>query len=256
MTSPFHDFPHTYKMKIAYDGTDYCGWQSQPHGVSIQDLIQRALKTVTRQEVPIVGAGRTDAGVHALGQVAHFRCREPVDLHRVLYSCNALLPGDIRIMSLEEAPALFHARYSATGKIYHYHLRLDRVPDPFRRRFYAAPRAHCDVDLMRQAAPLFLGKRDFSAFANEASTGAASQNPVRTLYRLDIVPEEGGVCLEFQGDGFLYKMVRNIVGTLLEISSGKRSVTSVPDLFLRQDRRQSGMAAPAQGLFLMEVLYP
>lgn len=245
----------TYKLLIAYDGTDYAGWQVQPNGIGVQQLIQAAMKTILREEVLVTGSGRTDAGVHAEGQVAHFHWDQPIDLYRLLGSLNALLPADIRIKEVVEVPQDFHARYSAAGKEYHYHLWLDPVVSPFQRRYCHHVREKTDLSKLEEAVQYFLGTHDFSAFANEAHTGCAAHDPVRTLKRLDLVHQEGGLRLELEGDGFLYKMVRNIVGTLLEVGRGKRTPADIKTILASQDRRQAGMSAPAHGLFLVRVYY-
>lgn len=241
-----------YKMTISYDGTNYGGWQVQPNTLSIQGLIQDALKTVLREPTPITASGRTDAGVHALAQVAHFTHEAPLDLHALLYSLNGILPPDIRIRALSSAPDTFHARYSAKKKIYHYHLYLSPVQDPFRFLYSTPIRTPLDLNLIQAALPAFLGRHDFSAFA---SAGCGSKNPIKTLFRLEMLPEPEGVRLEFEGDGFLYKMVRNIVGTLLEIGQNKLSVAAIPEILESKDRRRAGPTAPPKGLFLYKVDY-
>lgn len=248
---------HCYKMTIAYDGTHYSGWQIQPNAPSIQQHVQDVLKILLRRpEVGLIGSGRTDAGVHARGQVAHFKHEKHVDSERLLYALNGMIPRDIRIKKIEPASLNFHAQYSAIGKEYHYYLYLDRIMDPFRRLYCWHVHQHLSLDLLKQAASLFQGTHDFTSFANEAHTGSASRNAVRNLYRLDVIPVEGGIRLEFEGDGFLYKMVRNIVGCLIEVASHKRSMEEIPFLFAARDRRLAGKAAPSQGLFLMHVMYP
>ncbi|MDR3624348.1 MAG: tRNA pseudouridine(38-40) synthase TruA [Chlamydiales bacterium] len=247
---------HNYKLVIAYDGTNYSGWQIQPNGVSIQELIQKALSICTREDIKLIGSGRTDAGVHAQGQVAHFLSSQELLPNKILYSLNGMLPSDIRIKQMESIPNSFHAQYSTIGKIYHYNLWLDPVLDPTKRLYTHHVKGKFHLEDLIQAASLFLGTWDFTSFANEPHTGSAAKDPIRTLKRLDIVPQEGGVRLEFEGDGFLYKMVRNITGTLLEIATAKRNLKEVPHIFAAKDRKQAGLAAPAKGLFLMHVLYP
>lgn len=243
-----------YKILIAYDGTHYHGWQIQPNGISIQQLIEEKLKIVLRQEIKITGSGRTDAGVHAVGQVAHFHS-DSLHAHKVLGSLNGLLPHDIRILSLEEAPSDFHAQYSALGKIYRYHLFLNQVMNPFKRLYTWHIRTPICHKNLQKGAEHFLGEHDFTTFANEAHSGVAAHDPVRVMKRVDIIQEEGGIFLEFEADGFLYKMVRNIVGTLVDVAIGKRDPSTIPLLFEKKDRREAGTAAPPQGLFLFKVLY-
>lgn len=244
-----------YRLVIAYDGTHYAGWQIQPHSLSIQEKIQQTLEIFLRQPVKLIGSGRTDTGVHALGQVAHFEFPEKIDLYRFMGSANGLLPPDIRIKSIETAEPDFHAQYSALGKIYHYHLWLDRVQDPFQRLYSYHVNEKINIDLLQEAAKKFLGTHDFTAFANSAHHGSAAHDPIRTIIRLDVVPENGGVRLEFEADGFLYKMVRNITGTLIDVARGFRPMEDISEIFASRDRRMGSNAVPPQGLFLVKVIY-
>ena len=245
----------TYKMKIAYDGTGYGGWQVQPNAVSIQSVIEKALFISLREKISVTGSGRTDAGVHALGQIAHFQTGATATPYRLKHSLNGLLPKAIRIVDLEEISDHFHARYSATGKIYHYHLHLDRVASPFNHLYSLHVHHTVDLSLLEKAAICFLGTKDFSAFTHEAHLGSAAKNPVRTLQRIDLVEEVGGVRLEFEGDGFLYKMVRNITGTLLDICAGHIQIEEIESIFSSKDRKKAGKTAPPEGLFLIKVHY-
>lgn len=244
-----------YKFVLAYDGTAYSGWQFQPNGLSIQELLEKALSTILRAKTSVSASGRTDAGVHARGQVAHFESEVISDLSRLQLSLNALLPPDIRVLSIEEADPAFHARYSALSKEYHYHFHLEPAIDPFKRLYAYHNTSRLDLEKMETAARSFIGTHDFTTFANEGSKGSAAKNPVRTLSRLDLCHEPGGIRLEFEGNGFLYKMVRNITGTLLEVARGKIPVESIPQLFEAKDRKVAPPAAPARGLFLVQVNY-
>lgn len=246
---------HNYKIVIAYDGTAYSGWQIQPNGITIQELIEKSVETILRSHSSVIGSGRTDAGVHALAQTAHFKTPVEINTYRFLRSLNGLLPSDIRVLSIEEVSLDFHAQYSALSKIYHYHLYLDKIQDPFRRLYSYQIFDKIDLSLLREATNLFKGTHDFTSFANEHHTGTASHDPVRTLYRLDIFDEKGGLRLEFEGDGFLYKMVRNIVGVLVEVAAGKRALNEIPLIFEAKDRKKAGRAVPPHGLFLVEVKY-
>ena len=244
-----------YKMIIAYEGTNYGGWQVQPNAVSIQALIEQSLKTILRRQIPLFGSGRTDAGVHALAQAAHFCSDVPIEIPKTFASLNGLLPPDIRILAIEEAPNDFHARFSAASKTYHYRLHLDPIPDPFKRRYaYYVPHP-VDIALLKSSAAHFIGTHDFTSFANEPGRGSAAHDAVRTLFRLDVIEETGGVRLEFQGDGFLYKMVRNIVGTLLDVCAAKIAPDQIPAILAAKDRRLAGRSAPPQGLYLVKVTY-
>lgn len=243
---------HKYALKITYDGTTFCGWQIQPNGPSIQAHLQEALCVFLKHPTWIVGAGRTDAGVHALAQIAHFETPQILDPLRAIRALNHLLPPSIRVKALVAVDESFHARFSAVGKEYHYHLWTQEGIDPFVRPYRTYFRRPFSLPLLKEAAKHFQGKRDFSTFTN---LGTPVKSTVRTIHRLDIVPQDGGLRLEFEGDGFLYKMVRNIVGTLLEIATEKRSIHTLPSLFEKRDRRLGGIAAPASGLFLVRVIY-
>jgi tRNA pseudouridine38-40 synthase len=244
-----------YKLTIAYDGTEYSGWQIQPNAVSIQALLENALSTILRTPTPAVSSGRTDAGVHARGQVVHFITGTDLDLFRFQLSLNGILPADIRILSIEKAAPDFHARYSSISKEYHYHLHLERTTDPFKRLYAYHDYSPLDFEKLKIAASYFVGTHDFTTFANEGSKGSAAKNPIRTITRLDICTEPGGIRLEFEGNGFLYKMVRNITGTLLNVARGKIACESIPQLFEARNRCVASPAAPARGLFLMKVNY-
>lgn len=248
-------FSHNYKLVIAYEGTLYSGWQIQPNATSIQQLIQEAIGIIIREQVNLIGSGRTDTGVHALGQVAHFKCHREVDMYRFLVSVNGLLPKDIRVLSIEKMDLSFHAQRSTTSKIYHYHLYLGKVQLPFQRLYSFHVVQKVNLHLIEEAIPYFIGTHDFTSFTNEHRSGAAAINPVRTLARLDMRAEEHGVRLEFQAEGFLYKMVRNIVGTLLDVGSGKIAIEEIEAIFDAKDRTKAGRAAPPQGLFLVQVFY-
>ena len=246
---------NNYKLEIAYDGTDYCGWQIQPNGITIQALIQNALKVLIKEKIQIIGSGRTDSGVHALAQVANFKTSQTINLYRIVNGLNALLPIDIRIHHAEQVAEDFHAQYTAKGKIYHYHLWLDPVVNPFLYRFRYHNRSKIHLDLLQEASQAFIGTHDFTSFANEGHRGTAAHDPIRTIKRLDVIKQEGGVRLEFEGDGFLYKMVRNMVGIMLEIAEGKRSPQAIPQILAAKNRTFAGKAAPPQGLFLVKVFY-
>lgn len=244
------------RLLIAYDGSEYSGWQVQPNSVSIQGTLEETLEIVLRRPTRLIGSGRTDAGVHAIGQVAHFVHEEPIQYDAFRLSMNGILPPAIRVRQASAAPARFHAQHSATGKIYHYFLGIGSVIDPFRRPYRVQHYHPLDISLLRAGAACLIGTHDFTSFANHPNEGSVAKDPVRTLTRLDVIEEEDGVRLEFEADGFLYKMVRNIVGTLLEVGGQRRAVDDIPKLFAARDRRQVGMAAPPHGLFLIQVHYP
>lgn len=244
-----------YRLLIAYKGTHYHGWQLQPNGISIQEEIEKALAIILRESVRVIGAGRTDAGVHALGQVAHFQTDNALDLHNLQISLNGLLPKDIRILSVEMAHQTFHAQYSAISKVYRYHLFLGKVLSPFVREFVWHIPYPLNLEELENTTTHFIGKHDFTSFANEAHTGVAAYDPIRTITRISFIPEKEGIAIEFEADGFLYKMVRNIMGMLVDCSRGKRSSEEIPAILEAKDRRKAAVAAPPQGLFLVSIQY-
>lgn len=246
---------HNYKMLIMYDGTPFSGWQVQPNGDSIQQKIQDAIKVITKTDVHIIGSGRTDAGVHALGQVANFKIDKELELRRFLNSLNGLLPPEIRIKEILPTVPGFHARYSAKKKTYRYHVHSGRYRNPFKRLYSWHHLEAFDLDLIKDSSLKLIGEHNFLSFANEAHKGSASKDPVRTLFRLDITEQEEEIIFELEADGFLYKMVRNIIGTLFEIGSGKLAGDSIPRILAAKDRRQAGSTAPPEGLFLVKVDY-
>jgi tRNA pseudouridine38-40 synthase len=217
-------------------------------------LIEKALHTLLKTQTRLIGAGRTDAGVHARGQVAHFLAPSPIVPDQILHALNGILPYDIRIKELTPTPHSFHAQYSALSKEYHYHLWLEKTIDPF-FRLYRHHFFHKDfsLPLLKEGSLHFLGTHDFVTFAN---VGGSAKSTVRTITRLELIEQEGGIRFEFEGNGFLYKMVRNIVSTLLECAVGKRPPTQIPQLFAQKERRAAGPAAPPQGLFLFKINYP
>jgi len=243
-----------YQLIISYDGTHYAGWQVQKTGLAIQPLIQKALQTALRHPVDLTGSGRTDAGVHALGQSAHFDTPIIFDSPRLLASLNALLPPDIRVYTIRPVPSTFHARYSAKSKIYHYLIHLDPVLDPHLRLYRHHHLGPCDLGKIRAALPHLQGTHDFTSFTNEPGKGSASRDPIRTL-AIQLTQEPGGIRLTFEADGFLYKMVRNLTGILLDIGAGRISPNEIPLILAAKDRRKAGHAAPPHGLFLVQVNY-
>ena len=240
------------KLTLEYDGTGYAGWQVQPNGATIQGRVEEALEKVLREKVRIHGSGRTDAGVHARGQVAHFDTGSNLPLKNVRDGANTYLPPDIAIIRAEEAAPDFHARYSARGKIYRYRVLLRETRSPLFLNYACRFSPPIDVEKMRIASRSLIGEHDFSAF--EAS-GSSIQDKVRQLDRMDI-REEGEVLeFELEGNGFLYKMVRNIVGTLLEVGKGNLLPEDIKEILGSRDRENAGPTAPAAGLCLIRVLY-
>lgn len=244
-----------YKMTISYDGSNYFGWQIQKNKISIQETIQNALKTILKEPISITGAGRTDAKVHSLGQVAHFTYEKEIDINKVMYSLNCILPKDIRIMKIEKVDNTFHARYSVKSKLYRYYICKTPLQDPTTRFYSYKPPVTFDIDLLKKATTYFLGTQNFSSFANKQNEGSALKKPIKTIFRLDVLEDENNIILEFEGDGFLYKMVRNIVGTLLDVASKKIPLESLEKIINSKDRKNASSPVPGHGLFLMQIFY-
>jgi tRNA pseudouridine38-40 synthase len=242
----------TLKLIVQYDGTDYVGWQRQPNGVSIQELIERAIEPIEGRPVAVIGAGRTDAGVHALGQVASVQLESAIEAATLLRALNATLPEDVRVASVEEAAGDFNARFSATGKVYAYRIWTGAFLPPFERRYFWHVPTPLDVDTMREASRALQGTHDFSAFRAAGSEAATSERTVREL-RIDV--EEARLIVTVAGDGFLRYMVRAIVGTLVEVGQGRRPVDGVAAALASRDRSRAGPTAPAKGLVLLRVEY-
>jgi len=244
----------TLKLTIAYDGTNYVGWQRQLNGSSIQQALEDAFVPLVGGETPpgVAGAGRTDAGAHAVAQVASVNVEFDLSTTVVRRALNVRLPHDIRVMSVEEALPGFHARFQATGKSYRYRIVTTEVMPPFDRLYaWHAPEPR-DTEAMRRAANYLVGRHDFASF----HAGATMVNgTVRNIHMVTCRDVAGGMIIDVSGDGFLRHMVRAIVGTLMDVGSGLRTPESVGDVLAARDRRAAGATAPACGLTLMEVRY-
>lgn len=244
-----------YKLIIAYDGTRFSGWQVQPNGISIQETLEKAMEILFQEKILITGSGRTDAGVHAYNQVAHFSIDREIDCRRVRHALNGILPETIQVLGILETDLKFHAQHSAKGKCYIYYLNLRSVRSPFIRVYSWHISRPLDISAMKEASRYLLGTHNFTSFSNQSHLGACKNDPVRTLKRIDFIEWEEGIKLVFEGDGFLYKMVRNIVGTLVEVGKNKYRAQDVKRILEAKDRKEAGHAAPPQGLFLNYVTY-
>ena len=242
----------TFKATIEYDGTAYAGWQRQPGQPTIQEAVEGALRRLTQTDISAIAAGRTDAGVHALGQVVSFKTDKPLTPDDWLRALNATLPEDISVCSVERVSDDFHARFSAVRKLYAYRI-LHR---PSRSGLERTRAWHLygalNLDAMRVASGHLIGKHEFSSFQGHPTD---VDNPVCDLQRLDIIKDQDIVRIEIEADRFLKQMVRAMVGTLVEVGQGKRTPEDMKRILEAKDRRAAGYTAPAQGLYLVKVCY-
>jgi tRNA pseudouridine38-40 synthase len=242
-----------FKLTIEYDGTHYRGWQRQAEGPTVQAEIERALASMTRATITLIGAGRTDAGVHALGQVANFRCNTRLGSETILKGLNSLLPPDIVVRECRLASEGFHARFDAKSKVYHYRILNRTVRAAVGRNYAWFIHRPLDLDAMRQASGYLIGCHDFKAFE---SSGSPRAHTVRTVIAANWADGEGRqLTFQIEADGFLRCMVRNIVGTLVAVGLGKLTAGTVLDILQSRDRKRAGATAPGRGLFLVEVTY-
>ncbi|MBF0488986.1 MAG: tRNA pseudouridine(38-40) synthase TruA [Candidatus Omnitrophica bacterium] len=243
-----------FKLILEYDGYEFSGWQFQPFQRTVQGHVQEKLERIFKKKVNCIASGRTDAGVHAVGQVAHFKVEtimKPAQIHKAL---NAFLDRDVSVAKVQNVPLDFHAQYSVKNKTYCYTILNRSYPSAhWRNRAYFYPHP-LNIPLMRQAARLIKGKHDFKCF-QAASESSKIKNTVRTISRLTIVEEGDFIHISITSNGFLYRMVRNIVGTLLSIGSGKLPKDIIPKLLKSKDRKLAPATAPGHGLCLMRVRY-
>ena len=242
-----------FRIVLQYEGTKYQGWQKQEStGNTIQGKLENILSRMVDSPIEIHGAGRTDAGVHAKGQVAHFKADTTMSENEILRYINQYLPEDIAVVSVKEAGERFHARLNAIGKIYQYRIMNSEIPHVFERRYVHEETATLDIQKMENAAERLIGTHDFKAFT---STKRGKKSTVRTIESITIDKIGDEIRMTYKGDGFLYHMVRILSGTLIEVGRGERSVESVSEALSSMERENAGFLAPAKGLTLMEVLY-
>ncbi len=240
------------KLIVEYEGTAYGGWQSQKNAPTVQDTLQDALERVTGERVTLYGSGRTDSGVHALGQVANFRTNAAIPPERYASALNPLLPEDIAVRSSCAVPDGFHAQFLATGKRYRYTVYNDRQKPALCRRAAWHVGQKLDAEAMRAAAAYFKGRHDFTAFQ---SAGGVERETVKTVTRCDVTADGPFIHIDVAADGFLYNMVRIIAGTLVKVGRGRLASDAIPGIIGSRDRQRAGYTAPAHGLCLMEVYY-
>jgi tRNA pseudouridine38-40 synthase len=244
----------TFKLTVEYDGTDFSGWQLQLNAKrTVQGELEAVLFKIFKKRVPVIGSGRTDSGVHARGQVAHFRAVTDMPCDEVQRAFNYNLPMDVTVVAVEEAGPKFHAQLSAKRKTYSYTVLNRQYPSAIERKRCCFYPRRLNISLMKKEAKAFVGCRDFCSFANVDSSRKG--DAVRTIFRLDIKKQGDWIVFWIEADGFLYKMVRNIVGTLLEVGSGRFPPGSTLRMLNAKDRRAAGVAAVPQGLCLEEVKY-
>lgn len=251
----------TIKLTLAYDGTEFHGWQIQPREPTIQAAVMDAVEHVTGERVPVAGSGRTDAGVHALAQVASFRTPSNIPVANLLKALNRRLPFSIRVLKAEDVAPEFHARFHARAKTYRYRLYRGEICPPLLWRYVHHFSYRLDEAAMIRAAPLFEGRHDFTSMASSAGRGAADpekapeKSRVRALFSSHLAREGDELVYTVRGSGFLHHMVRNIVGTLLEVGKGRMAVEQVPEILEARRRSAGGPALPGKGLCLVSVEY-
>ncbi len=242
-----------FKLTVAYDGTNYCGWQIQPNGITIEEVLNKKLTKLTGSEVRVIGASRTDSGVHALGNVAVFDSDTTIPPKRLAYALNSSLPKDIVITKSEEVPLNWHPRYCDSVKTYEYHIVNAEIPDPTRRLTRYNVSYKLDLEKMREAAGYIVGEHDFVSFCNVRTN---VEDTIRTVYRLEIEKKEDEITFRISGNGFLYNMVRIIAGTLLRVGRGFYTPEQVKGILEKRDRQAAGVTAPPHGLILIGIEYP
>lgn len=241
-----------FKVTLEYDGTDFCGFQYQVGQRSVQAEIERGIHRLTGQEVRVHGAGRTDAGVHALGQVAGFRCDTRIPLESMALALNSAFPSDISTVAVEEVDDRFHARFSALSRAYVYVILNRPLPSAVYRRYTMHCPQPLNVEAMRRASVLLLGTRDFRSWANSTDE---TDSTVRRMIRCTVRPVKNFVLIHVEANAFLRGMVRNIAGTLVEVGAGKRSPDELTGITESRSRAEAGPSAPARGLCLVRVRY-
>ena len=241
-----------FKLTVAYDGTGYCGWQIQPGVPTIEGELNKALSRLTGEEIQVIGASRTDAGVHAFGNVAVFDSGTPIPGDKLLFALNPRLPEDIRIVDSCQVSDDFHPRYCDTRKTYEYHIQTGRTPLPTRRLYSHWLPHQLDVTAMNEAGQYLVGTHDFKSFCSAQTT---VEDTVRTIYDLDIDKEGDLITIRVRGNGFLYNMVRIIAGTLAGVGRGYFEPQDIKAMLAERDRTKAGVTAPPQGLTLVGIEY-
>lgn len=242
-----------YKITIQYDGTRYKGWQVQKStDMTIQGKIQDVLNAMTGQEIEVIGSGRTDAGVHASGQVANFHVPEHFTKEEVLAYLNHYLPMDIAVVDIEEVDERFHARFNAVSKTYVYRIHTSQIPNVFERKYMYTYTEPLDINAMREAANYMIGTHDFMAFCGNKKM---KKSTVRTVTDITITEKQNEIQISYTGDGFLQNMIRIMTGTLIEVGNGTKPPSDISQILARRERQNAGYTVPAEGLILKYVEY-
>lgn len=240
------------KLTIEYDGKDFNGWQKQPNKLNIQGEIERAIENVTGEKVELIASGRTDAGVHALGQVANFKTNSNFPIEKFPIAINSQVKNSIRIQNAEEVDENFHSRFNCKKKTYRYAIDNSKYGSAIYRNVVYHMPIKLDVEEMKKAIKYFEGEHDFKAFK---SSGTSSKSSVRTIYSANIITEGTSIAIDLSGNGFLYNMVRIIAGTLVDVGLGKINATDIPKIIESKDRQKAGKTLPPHGLMLLHVEY-
>ena len=241
------------RLTVAYDGTNYHGWQVQNNGITIESELNRCLSDLLKEDIQVIGASRTDSGVHALGNIAVFDTASRMPAEKISYALNQRLPEDIRIQRSEEVAPDWHPRYVTSRKTYEYRIYRGEFPMPVKRLYALFSYRSFDVEKMQQAARYLVGEHDFKSFCQ---VGAQVESTVRTLYSVDVEEQGSDLVIRVCGNGFLYNMVRIIAGTLMDVGQGKKAPEEMQDILEAKNRSAAGPTAPAHGLMLMKYEFP
>ena len=241
------------RLVVAYDGTNYCGWQIQPENITVEKVLTDALKELLKEDIILIGASRTDSGVHALGNVAVFNTETKIPAEKIALALNQRLPEDIRIQSSDQVEDDWHPRYQESIKTYEYKILNRKIQNPLLRNYTHFLYTTLDVELMQKAAAYIVGEHDFASFC---SSGSQVKTTVRTIYSLDVTKTGDVVSIKIAGNGFLYNMVRIIAGTLIQVGTGLYAPEYVKSIIEKKDRGNAGPTAPAKGLTLVKIDYP
>ena len=240
------------KLIVAYDGTNYCGWQVQPNAITVEGVLNKTLSEFFKEDITVIGASRTDSGVHAMGNVAVFDTESRMPAEKISYALNQRLPEDIRIRNSEEVPADYHPRHQECRKTYRYRVVASEFPNPMKRLYTHFVYRSLDLEKIKRAAKYLEGTHDFKSFC---SVNTQVKDTVRTIYYINVLIHEDEIIFEVNGNGFLYNMIRIIAGTLLQVGMGAIDPEEIPSILAALDRTKAGPTAPAKGLMLEEIKY-